>query len=268
MIDLIIWSFDRASQLNTLLTSIRRNCNIFNIKIVYNFSNKFFQDGYIKLIADNTTCFWTRDNGDFEEQTKFALAHCRTDYVSFSTDDCVFHKKVDKSVLEAALPEFDNQVFSFRLGYNTLEQDIHRGTKQPPLNMHAVKEGWIAWDVNKYHPHDNYGYPFGLDLHVFRRDLINNLLKNMDFNSTNQLETNLCGQRGKIDEMRAFFESVAVNIPINTINNTTITGLYHPISKEELNEKWLNGEVIDVEDVENTKFIGCHQEHNFKFVKE
>lgn len=269
-IDLIIFSMDRACQLEALLRSIKRNCDIFEIKIVYNCSTDRFKQGYEKLIASDTGHieYWIRESGNFQEKTLHALSQCREDFISFSTDDTVMTKKVDLNALQAALPAFNNQVFSFRLGYNTIEQDIHRGTRQPPLNQHVNHGNWLSWDINKYHPHENYGYPFGLDLHVFRTDLIRNLLSSMEFCSTNQIEGNLTTHhRNKIDEMRCFPESVAVNIPINTVTGVTIAGKINPISKEELNEKWLNNEIIDLEDIENTSFKGCHSEKQFKFAR-
>ena len=50
MINAIIFSKDKACQLELLLKSIRRNTsNLFDIKVIYETSNGVFKQGYEKL---------------------------------------------------------------------------------------------------------------------------------------------------------------------------------------------------------------------------
>ena len=50
MINAIIFSKDKACQLELLLKSIRRNTsNLFDIKVIYEASNSVFNQGYEKL---------------------------------------------------------------------------------------------------------------------------------------------------------------------------------------------------------------------------
>lgn len=269
-IDLLIWSFDRAAQLNGLISSIERFCSIFNISIIYNYSNHTFGYGYEKLIANTKNILWIKELPNrFFGHTQYAISQGNSDFISFATDDCIFYRQIDKVALSQALPRYNNQVFSFRLGYNTIIQNIHDNNKsQPPLNFHIEHENYLSWPIDKYYSHDNYGYPFGLDLHVFRRDLINQIFKEIEFQSTNELESILTNNyRHLIDEMRSFKQSCAVNIPINTVTKVTKAGEKYSISKEELNQKYLDGYVIDLEDIENTTFKSCHAEIPIKFIK-
>jgi hypothetical protein len=267
-ISLICWSKDRPSQLFTLLESISRYApDIFNINIIYRVSNPFFEEGYDKLWKISPIKpLHMKYEEDFEKDTKEQVDIYSGKFVSFATDDCVFYKKVDRRVLLNTLPQFDNCVWSLRLGYNTVLQNIHTGQMQPPLNVHVEHENHLSWPLNYYHPHDNYGYPFGLDLHIFRRSLILPILEEIEFRSTNELESRLTtGYRDRIDEMRSFKHSVAVNIPVNTVSGITRAGEQHGISKEELNQRFLEGWKIDLEKISQEKIAGCHQEISFSF---
>lgn len=272
-IHLIIFSKDRACQLHCLLNSIATYAqDVFVTSVIYTFSNKEFEKGYDKLWSKSPVVplhmRYEEDFGGFEKTVKSTIDMFGYKYVAFSTDDTIIFKKIDTQMLKEALPQLYNQCFSFRLGENTIQQDIHNNTIQPPLNLKVQHNGWLSWPVYAYHPHHNYGYPFGLDLHIFRRNMIKPIVEDLEFNSTNQLESQLInGFRHKVDELRSFNESVAVNIPINSVTNITQTGMFSPISLEELNQKFLDGWIIDLDDLSKKEYKGCHQEADFRFIK-
>jgi hypothetical protein len=222
----------------------------------------------MKLVEDYPEVDWIRELKSIQGHTKFAVNEHNEELVSFATDDCVFFREVNKFQLLKALPEQNNQVFSLRLGYNTIMQNVHTGQTQPPLNIKVEHENHLSWPLAFYHPHDNYGYPFGLDLHVFRKTLIKPILDEIEFRSTNELESQLTTKyRHRVDEMRSFKHSVAVNIPINTVTGVTRAGEFHAVSKEELNQRFLDGWKIDLAEIAKHKIIGCHQEIPFSWVK-
>ncbi len=283
-ITLIVWSKDRACQCHLLGTSIQKYAkSIFETNIIYKYSNDSFRDGYHRLIEseleyeDYQDIFTFHLEKDFEEITKRIIRESKNEYIAFSTDDSVFYRGVtsngffkglDKVILQNALPKYNNEVFSFRLGYNTIIQNCHTGQLQPPLNIHVNHGGWLSWPIAMYNPHDNYGYPFGLDLHVFRRDLLLPIMEEIEFKSTNELESILTtNYRHKIDELRSFEHSVAVNIPINSVTQVTRAGEQHPLSKEELNQKFLDGYIIDLENISKQDIRGCHAELPLNLIK-
>jgi hypothetical protein len=270
MIDLLVFSMDRSSQLELLLRSLQIYAkDIFKTSVLYKNSTDKFAAGYNKLISKHKDVLWIKEINRFYDHAMYALSQGKSDFIAFSTDDTVIFKEINRSVLAYALPKADNQVFSFRLGYNTIKQDIHTGSVQSPLNIHINHREWLSWPIDRYHPHENYGYPYGLDLHAFRRKMIYPILEEFEFRSTNQLESTLTtNYRHKVDELRSFAHSVAVNVPINTVTNVTTTGQFCPISKEELNSKWLDEYIIDLEDISKQKIEGSHQEIEFKFIKE
>src|SRR6185436_1404072 len=147
-------------------------------------------------------------------------------------------------------------------------QVIHRGTKQQPLNYVIEKDGYLSWPIWAYHPHENYGYPFGLDFHIYRRSLISSLLEQIEYKNTSELESQLTTRfRNKVDELRSFKNSCAVNLPLNCAGGVTRAGEINPVSLENLNEKYLDGYIIDIDDISKQNIKGCHQEIPIKFVR-
>ena len=267
MIDLIIWSKDRGCQLHALLQSIKLYADeVFSsINIVYACSKDEYKQAYEILEQEivGANYYWQNHAG-MKEITLFALQkECQSSWVCFSTDDELMVKSVDKDKLFKSLPKYENHIFSLRLGHNTIEQDIHLGTKQPPLNIHTNKDGILTWPIAFYRPDFNYGYFGSLDMNIFRRSLIDRII-DFDWKNTNQLEGGWSTLRHECDYISSFEESVAVNIPCNNMSLYTKAGQTYPYSQEELNRNFLSGKRIDVQQtLKNIKIIGCHQEISF-----
>lgn len=264
MINLIIWSKDRASQLELLLRSIKQNIpNMFAITIIYTYSNKLFEDGYKKLIGEIKDVEFIYEN-NFYNDTVSACYNSNMEYISFCTDDTVFYDSCSYTFddLLGYLPNNVNQVFSFRLGLNTLAQDIHYGTIQTPLMNHVyLNKDIISWNCKKYASNFNYGYPLALDAHVFKKDLICDLLKRYNkWKTTNELEGHIQQSISEIDYITSFDKSIAVNVPLNNLSNITQAGHNYNYSNDFLNQKFLNGERLSLQVFDTTKIIGCHQE--------
>lgn len=261
MIDLIIWSKDRAAQLNLLLESIRTYMpNVFNIHVIFTSSSEIYDEGYAEWMAYSLDVM--RGNirvireTDFRANTMEAIVKSDR-FVCFSTDDTVLIRPAEFK------PKYMDGVatFSLRLGFNTIEQDIHAGTKQPPLNLYEDEGETISWLFSNYHPHHNYGYPFGLDMHVYHKKDIYDLTRYMPFNNTNQLETGLFHKKLCVSpKMRSFKESVAVNVPVNSISGVTRAGEVHGSPTEFLNSEYLKGKRLSLDAVSKEKIVGCHQE--------
>lgn len=268
MIKLIIYSRDRASQLNLLLQSIRKYAsNIFSIDIIWNYSNKHYEEGYEKLKLTTSEINWLYQptSLDFKKLTLESLENC--EHICFSTDDEVVFDYIDKEKLFSNLPKFDNHIFSLRLGFNTIEQDIHRGTKQPPLNIYVERDGVLTWPINFYHPHHNYGYFGSLDMTIYRTSLLNRILPKINFKNTNELEGGLTQFREECSYISSFKHSVAVNLPVNNLSGYTLVNEKFAYTNEELNEKYLAGYEIDLESISQTPMIGAHQQIPYSWNK-
>lgn len=267
MIDLIIFSKDRAAQLDLLLRSIKRFYpNIFNIGILYHTSNQKFEDGYTKLWKKQhlpITAEKEIKELSFKDNVRrlYLSMHRAVHYnlwLMFSTDDQVFFKNIE--LKEEYLPQKVDEVFSFRLGLNTIEQDIHKGTKQPPLNFYIRNGELLSWNPHHYFPLHNYGYPLAIDNHVFTIGFFHDVIQKLNYDSSNSLESQLQNHRFKINVLKSFYHSVSVNIPVNNLSGCTIAGQVHNYSPEYLNSLYLDNKEINLDKIVNTKIDGCHQE--------
>ena len=265
MISLLIWSKDRACQLDLLLRSLPSN--LFNVLVLYRVSTREYQYGYDKLIERYPDYFFTSET-DFELQTRF-IVWSASDYICLSTDDTVFysHPKISSAGIKAAMSE-DVITFSFRYGRNTVVQNHNTGEIQPSLNIYEDCHDFIRWRFDQYHPLHNYGYPFGLDMHVYRTEVLKELINQFSFSNTNQLESNLFKYTNVVPKVICSeHTSTAVNIPCNNMSGITLGGTTYPFSTESLNQAWLYGYQIKLDDIQKMKFIGCHCEVPLGFEK-
>ena len=180
MISTIVFSKDRACQLDFLLTSlIQKGNKLFDINVLYEHSNDSFEAGYSKLMEKYPSLNWVKET-DFQKDTA-DLIRKGGDLVCFFVDDNILYRKIE--VGEDTITKlFDNRdVFclSLRLGANTIIQNEY--TMQEcviPLRGEFVNETFLIWDWITQCEHcrspltGNYAYPFSVDGHVFKLSLI------------------------------------------------------------------------------------------------
>jgi hypothetical protein len=269
-INLIIWSKDRACQLDLLLRSIKRFKldEAFYVKVIYLASTPEFSSGYKQCENEHQFAHFEYQRNELRWHTEVAmLTKRRIDYTCFSTDDMVFVNDAPNLLDIINNKEFNEScVFSLRLGLNTIEQDIHAGTKQPALNKYVRDEDILRWNPHHYSALANYGYPLALDTHVFHTRFIQDLVYQLKWNTTNELEGALQPYRGEIRQIWSYTQSRSVNIPANSISGITRAGEVHGYSTKVLNDEYLAGKRIDLDAICDETIVGCHQEIELKLI--
>lgn len=251
VIHLICESNDNACKTQLLLDSIEKYIpDTFNISIMYNHSSIDFAKGYNLLKKRFKNINFIPSVTDFYENILY-LVCTSNDHIAFCGNNTVVYKKSPKTFdkLEAYLPKFDTECFSFRLGLNTIVQNPRTGELQPVLNRYINRDNIICWNRSIYHTMTNYGYSFSMDMHVYRREILKYLIKQITFSNFMQLESKLLEYNNKILYMSSFEKSIAVS-------------LTNEVDPYSINDKYLNGEVISFI---NDKVIGCHQEFPLEF---
>lgn len=250
----VIWSKDRACQLDILLTSIKKNIK-FNTDVIvlHKHTNKEYEAGYQILSKEHD---WV----SFRKEENFYLdtinAVSGSEYVCFFTDDCFFFDSFDfdKRLMKFCL------AFSYRLGLNTTTQHTLGGIKQPSLNKYIKESDKIIWKWNEYYNIHDYGYPMSVDGHVFSESVILPILHKIQFRNPNELESALFYQKDGLPLYMASYEhSKMVNVPVNNMSGATVFGTEHFYSIEELNTNFLKGNRF-IYDISNQKIHGAHQE--------
>ena len=106
MINAIIFSKDRASQLNLFLNSVEKNAkNIFELRIIYTYSDEIFGKGYDKLIKKYPEAKWFRQSSDFKQDVLTNL-ETNNNYTTFFTDDDIIYRAVNEEEMISKLEEY------------------------------------------------------------------------------------------------------------------------------------------------------------------
>lgn len=252
MITAIVFSRARPMQLDLLLTSLERNApGVFDVNVIWYKDD--FSEGY-------TTCAEEHLDYNFIVEDDLTYQVCsllRDDgLVTFFTDDDVLYRRF------LGLELGDDEIcFSLRLGLNTTFCYPHaRQQKVPSKRGHRLRWNWMMAD-------GDFGYPMSLDGHVFwAPDLFPVLGR---FTTPNWLELMLMRAAPSIDKswMVCSLESHLVGIPANRVNTDmpNRNGDFHPYSVQELNDRYMCGERIDLDALDFSDIRGAHQEMELLF---
>jgi hypothetical protein len=259
MINILVWSKNRACQLNALLRSLTQYIPS-RVVVLYTYSNDDFKHGYDICRQNNPFVSFIKED-DFYNDTLFCIDAMRSDHICLTTDDTVVFRSVsDLSFIKSKLS--NDTVFSFRLGYNTVVQDHINTYLQPALVPDSIEKDLLFWNPKKYQG-CNYGYPHALDMHLYSTKYLLPILKEIRFKTTNELEGILQKYNNRINTLFSPKESVVVNIPANNISG--LTGVnQHSMSMEDMNNEFLKGKELHY--ILDKPVIGCHQDFNFRMV--
>jgi hypothetical protein len=263
MIAAIVFSRDRAMQLDLLLTSLERNApGIFDPVHVLWRSGPEYREGYEVCALNHPAVSFVPEN-DLAAQVRYLL-HA-ADFASFFTDDDVLYRPVDATLTAALHAHPGLLCLSLRLGLNTTFCYPHARNQAYP--SYGEKDDIIAWHWQGA-PGD-FGYPGSLDGHVFRGADLRAMLDDARFANPNRLEDVLMSKVGALGKplMVSYRESRLVGIPANIVNTTHPNryGEQHAYDIAELNFRYLAGERIALDELDFSGIRGAHQEIELRF---
>ena len=266
---LIIFSKNRACQLHLLLESIEKNSNdIFDtISVIHTYTSKEYFNGYEKLIQRFPNVSFIVEN-DFHSDTLNAIKP-QFDYTTFMVDDNVFYKKLELNQEEIlqTFKDYENHIscFSLRLGLNC--NYSHPANLSYEIGVFKEMDNFILVDV--FNQQGDFAYPLSVDGHIFKTDFILSCLKMIGiFTNPNVIESKLQLLLSRINRGMVFLkESVIVGVPVNIVNNThrNRQGLKFYFSENDLNVRYNNGEIINLESLDVSNINGPHKEMRYKF---
>ena len=257
MLNIIIFSKNRACQLELLLRSMKKFFKEFSdykIDIIYKSDDDSFEQGYEKLkeIHKDENLIWKKDIGfqncviDVFDKTK--------KYAVFFVDDIVF--KEPFSITDERFKYFDTHgdvlALSLRL-HPRLTYCYPANVKmKPPV---FDDNGCFLWRGQT----GDYGYPMSLDGHIFRSRDIYYYLLNIRYDGPNRLESMMSITPLFHPKLICYDKSVIMNNPLNKVQNFN-ENVHGTITAEYLNEQFLSGKRIDPTPFEGLENISCHQE--------
>lgn len=272
-IDALVFSRDRPMQLDACLRSLYEHVELDDVAVIYQATQPHFEQGYM-IVADESPAWMVRQT-EFSEDVLAVLPQLGP-FVLFQCDDAITFR--DAPDAESA---FTDDVISLclRLGSNTRychPRDLHHGL--PDFERRGPFQVW-DWhgdtpdgDLFDWQGREgDFGYPYSIDGNVHRRDSVREWVGGGQFVNPNQMEgcvVHAIGQRRDLPPLMASYpHSVQVGLPINVVNQThgNRFGLVYPVETLELNERFLNGERVDLDAMDYEGVIGAHQELELRF---
>lgn len=270
MIQVIVFSFNRALQLDTLLCTMLEHWKqpSFELDVVYNTSSLDFQNGYDMLIekmSNNPFIHFhkeeqpadkvgIRDILNIHNIKRFyerkCLRHPRTNFrsltinlmeqssakhIMFMTDDAMFIDDVNlnEDILTWILSEPEQNQYALRVGFGMDDKNAH-------YNECA---DYLAWEFDKQDSSTNWGYCFSVDAHIYAKSTILELFKRNLFVNPNTLEGPIYGdafRHGLLNQGRGPKYTKILSFPINmvqTVDKNETLG----VSTEKMNQYYLDG---------------------------
>ena len=268
MIDVIIFSKDRAAQLDLLLRSLIL-FPVNNIYVLCKSSNHDFRQGYVELKKNWSTVDFMPEY-DFKHDILDTLNYMNTDNILSLSDDCCFIKTVDMTNI---LKDFNKNVWGINLhlseSYNGLTE--YTGSKKATLPSYTQDYDYMTWNWTENINNSTWGYPAGVEGNIVRRKDYIDILKDGKFTQPNEMEGWLSRNKNKLPpEMMCFMDYHLINIPVNRVQDVVQNkfGLKHNITAEELNNKFLQGYRISTDNIYGLEVNNFYKEINFEFIKE
>jgi len=279
-VQLMIFSYNRPLQLDLLINSIRKNITDFDkIIVTFNYSNNKFLKGYDNFMEKGLVDQWYCDKGIAHTPAfKNYLVELMGDEYSYTclfSDDAIVYGKVSMNDVIAQMTD-DVISFSLRSGLNA-KYSFYGGKTiiENPWGKYEDLEEFIKWDWTEYNPKRCNGYPIGFgDGCTFKTETIKYLLDRIEGQSPNEIERylNQVENREVIAQKKlvAYKHSKLVSNPVNNVNTFSplFSGEKFSYPVEKLNDKYLEGYVVDLEAIDFSNIKATHQELALPLKKE
>jgi hypothetical protein len=263
-INIVVFSKDRAMQLELFLRSFNnyvKDANRYGVQVLYTTSNDEFQKGYNKFFGQLTTKLWIRKEQNFKKDL-LNLINQNNPYTIFFVDDDFFKNSFDFFDAQMDIFDWDQRIACRSL---RLDRDMRYcyTTQKPMLEPIFYANNVFNWKLSQ----EDFGYPMSLDGHIFRTAEILPMLQELDYQNPNTLEGQMVHRRNELGElMICYNNSIIMNNPINKVQ-TVNNNLHGNIGAKELNDLFLEGNIIDMAGFGGIKNMSAHQELPLTFIK-
>ncbi len=263
----LLFSRDRAMQLEGLLRSMETHCDPFPaVKILCKATDPRHRQSYDEVLrAYRHLPVTLQAEVDFREDLRLLIRSIATKRMFFLVDDIIFIRPCNFSRLDPL--DRSTTIFSMRLGRNLSRCGIQdRQQDLPPLKpCPGAPEvyRWI-WNEGQF----DWGYPLSVDGNIFATAEVEAMADTLDYRSPNTLELSMQTLRNQFAGMQgACFElSCIVNVPANRVQND-VQNPCGDSSAREMLEKWQQGYRIAVERTYGMLNTSVHEDVILEYVK-
>ena len=272
MINILVFSKDRAMQLDLLLKSIQKNFHTENkIDVLVLSTDQIYERGYeiIKQRYSHASLHKQWPNASFKDQVMAIVDLFDYDWTVCFLDDDVVINPVD---LVPALEFITSDV-------NALSLRMHPGitTCYPKDMIMAMPDfqlcdnNLMKWNWAKYDPALDWGYPMSLGGNVYRHSYLKGIWEDIRFAAPNWMEgyMHMCRPIGWMPYQLAFTEQKVYNVANNLVQNVCDNRYEHNHNNsiEILNKKYLDGYEINLSKIEGRQYISANGPAEYKIIK-
>jgi hypothetical protein len=257
MINCLIFSKNRAMQLELLLRSIETNFKeIDKATILFTGDSSSFLEGYNKVKSIYSKYTWIKEH-NLEVDIKSILSDFDMLYSLIFVDDeiVVRNQKIEEG-MKILKNRPDIHCLSLRMGKN-INYTYTTNVASSPPTFETIQSGGInfnVWNWKTSIPSSDWEYPSCINSHIYRTEFLKTNISNISFSNVNKLEETLHTKRNEFPlNMMCFDESKTISVANNLVQNTHKNrNLNDPtFSPKNLNKKFLEKYIIKAEDFYN-----------------
>jgi len=266
-VDCIIFSKDRAAQLDLAIRSLRDNFNGYgNVIVLYRYSNDEYKKGYdIVRNTDYGLSIQYVEEKNLRIDALHYAYHATAPYIMNFCDDDVFINKVDLSGINSVI---DNDTHGISLKVSKAITYCYTSRNPNILPDFVYDDGkFISWKWATRELYSDWGYPGCFNANIYQKDYFLSIMKNVNFYSISTYEDGFLSQRDKFKtKIIGFCEAKVMNTPVNKVQTEVqnITGEQHYFSIEVLNNLFLQGKRISTKNIYGIKCNSCNCEIDYR----
>lgn len=246
----IIFSKDRALQLDSLLRSIKDNYSELpsSLTVLYSVSNEKFDKAY-KILQDKEFIpgiTWCREISFSNDMRTIINSLDPSSYIQFLVDDDIIFRPFDIDILS-----------KFTTQYLTLSLRVDKSYLRFPNPSFQIDKEYLKWNwypLFKKRTGNFWYYPFSVDGNIFHTADIQKMLTYIQFKAPNSFEGEMSGAKKKFLNKRMMLatpRAVLFNNPLNSVQEEGETW-NEGLSVESMNEEYLSGKEIDNSELYST----------------
>jgi len=267
-VNTIIFSKDRAMQLDLLLRSIKDNfieLNPSEIKVYIKASNNDYRIAYLQLTKDHPEFHYIFQT-DFYSEVKKIINNFSKPYSLILVDD---------SVILNDFPVMNSLKYLEQIEFHQISLRMHLGIEYchpadrycSTSNMEQIEDNLFSWYWRNNDELADWGYAANIDSCFYKTQFLKNIINRISFDNVNDIE-------GRMNELRYEFrpKMICYDIPkIATIcNNLTQSGFnrHNPnpmYTIENLNQLYLEGRRISTSNIYGILNNACTFELDYEF---
>jgi hypothetical protein len=265
--DLIVFSYDRPLQLYALLESVDIHVkHLDRISVIYRVSSAPYDEGYDRVKKRFPSVRYLKQGehpeSDFKPLVLKAALESPNPYIIFAVDDMVVRDTFDLWEGIEQMKKTGAFGVYYRLGRHINFSYMRNRPQAIPPSI-RMEKGVYAWQFSA--GEGDWQYPNTLDMTLYRKNDIKEMLASLDYKHPNSLESKWALKR-KTSGVGIYYEmSKVINIPMNLVNlsDNRSASLY---TTEELLAKFLEGLKLDIKPLQEYYNNSAHVDIPVSFV--